>query len=119
VKIVLAGGSGSLGRRIATDLVSRGDEVVILTRSARSGLPYRHVEWDGVTVGPWAVELEGAAIVNLSGALVDRRPTPANVELLERSRVEPIEALASAAATLTTPPTVWVQASTLAIYGDR
>jgi uncharacterized protein (TIGR01777 family) len=118
VKIVLAGGSGSLGRRIATDLVSRGDEVVILTRSARSGLPYRQVEWDGVTVGRWAVELEGAAIVNLAGALVDRRPTPANVELLERSRVEPIKALAAAAETLTTPPTVWVQASTLAIYGD-
>jgi len=118
VKIVLAGGSGSLGRRIAADLASRGDEVVILTRSPRSALPYRQVEWDGVTVGPWAAELEGAAIVNLAGALVDRRPTPANVELLKRSRVEPIQALVSAAETLTTPPTVWIQASTLAIYGD-
>ena len=118
MKIVLAGGSGSLGRRIAADLTSRGDEVVILTRSPQSGLPYRQVAWDGVTVGPWAVELEGAAIVNLAGALVDRRPTPANVELLKRSRVEPIRALAAAAGTLATPPTVWIQASTLAIYGD-
>lgn len=118
MKIVLAGGSGSLGRRIAADLTSRGDEVVILTRSSRPALPYRQVEWDGVTVGPWAVELEGAAIVNLAGALVDRRPNPANVELLKRSRVEPIRALASAVGTLTTPPTVWIQASTLAIYGD-
>src|SRR5215210_1465377 len=118
MKIVLAGGSGSLGRRIASDLASRGDEVVILTRSPRSALPYRQVEWDGVTVGPWEAELEGAAIVNLAGALVDRRPTPDNIELLKRSRVEPIRALAAAARTLTTPPTVWVQASTLAIYGD-
>jgi len=118
MKIVLAGGAGSLGRRIAADLASRGDEVVILTRSPQSALPYRQVEWDGVTVGPWAVELEGAAIVNLAGALVDRRPTPANIELLKQSRVEPIRALATAARTLTTPPTVWVQASTLAIYGD-
>ncbi len=92
--------------------------MVILTRSSQSALPYRQVEWDGVTVGPWAVELEGAAIVNLAGALVDRRPTAANIELLKRSRVEPIGALASAAATLATPPTVWIQASTLAIYGD-
>ncbi len=90
VKIVLAGGSGSLGRRIAADLASRGDEVVILTRSLQPALPYRQVEWDGVTIGPWAVELEGAAIVNLAGALVDRRPTPDNIELLKRSRVEPI-----------------------------
>ena len=97
MKIVLAGGSGSLGRRIAADLTERGDQVVVLTRSPQSALPYRQVEWDGVTVGPWAGELEGAAIVNLAGALVDRRPTPANVELLKRSRVEPTRALASAA----------------------
>lgn len=118
MKIVLAGGSGSLGRRIAADLSPRGHEVVILTRSPRSAFPYRQVEWDGVTVGPWAAELEGAAIINLAGALVDRRPSLANVELLKRSRVEPIRALASAAETVRTPPTVWIQASTLAIYGD-
>ena len=117
MKIVLAGGSGSLGRRIAAGATSRGDEVVVLSRSPRPG-PHRQVQWDGVTVGPWAAELEGAAVVNLAGALVDRRPTPANVELLRRSRVEPTRALVSAAATLATPPPVWIQASTLAIYGD-
>ncbi len=118
MKIVLAGGSGSLGRRLAADLASRGHEVVILTRSPQSSSPYRQVAWDGATAGAWAPELEGAAIINLAGALVDRRPTPANVELLTRSRVEPIRALVAAAATLTTPPAVWIQASTLAIYGD-
>ncbi|MDQ6784688.1 MAG: TIGR01777 family oxidoreductase [Actinomycetota bacterium] len=118
VKIVLAGGSGSLGRRLAADLSPRGHEVVILTRSPQSSSPHRQVLWDGATAGPWAPELEGAAIINLAGALVDRRPTAANIELLTRSRVEPIRALAAAAGTLTTPPTVWIQASTLAIYGD-
>ncbi|HVF14713.1 MAG TPA: NAD-dependent epimerase/dehydratase family protein, partial [Acidimicrobiales bacterium] len=118
MKIVLAGGSGSLGRRIAADLAARGDEIVVLTRSARPGIPHRQVEWDGVTVGPWASELEGAVVVNLAGELVDRRPTAANVELCTRSRVEPTTALAIAAAGLATPPAVWVQASTLAIYGD-
>lgn len=92
--------------------------MAILTRSPQSALPYRQVEWDGVTVGPWAAELERAAIVNLAGALVDRRPTPANVELLKRSRVEPIKALASAAEVFARPPAVWIQTSTLAIYGD-
>ena len=118
MRIVLAGGSGSLGRRIAADLTARRHEVVVLTRSPRPGSPFRQVEWDGVTVGPWAAELEGAAVINLAGALVDRRPTPANVELLKTSRVEPTRALAAAAATLTTPPPVWIQAGTLAIYGD-
>jgi uncharacterized protein (TIGR01777 family) len=76
------------------------------------------VLWDGATVGSWAAELAGAAVVNLAGELVDRRPTAANVELLTRSRVQPTHALARAVAGLDEPPTVWVQASTLAIYGD-
>ncbi len=118
MKVVLAGGSGSLGRRIADDLTSRGDEVVVLTRSPRQGGRHRQVKWDGATVGPWAAELDGAAVVNLAGALVDRRPTPANVELLRRSRVEPTAALAAAAAFVPVRPPVWIQASTLAIYGD-
>ncbi|MDQ1709420.1 MAG: uncharacterized protein QOG49_805 [Frankiaceae bacterium] len=118
MKVVLAGGSGSLGRRIAADLHARGHEVVILTRSPTSGTPYRQVEWDGATVGAWAAELDGAAVINLCGALVDRRPTRANIELLTRSRVEPTRALVDAAATVDVPPVVWIQMSTLAIYGD-
>ncbi|MFI5843009.1 TIGR01777 family oxidoreductase [Catenuloplanes sp. NPDC051500] len=118
MKVVLAGGSGALGRRIAASFAGDGAEVVVLTRTARPGSPYRQVQWDGVRVGSWAGELAGAVLVNLAGELVDRRPTAANIALLTRSRVEPTLALKHAAATLDTPPAVWVQASTLAIYGD-
>lgn len=117
MKVVVAGGSGALGRRLCEDLTLRGHEVVVLTRRVRPG-SYRQVEWDGRTVGPWAAELEGSAVVNLAGELVDRRPTPANTELLTRSRVEPTRALVSASKALTVPVPVLVQASTLAIYGD-
>lgn len=118
MKVVLAGGSGSLGRSIGADLAGRGDEVVILSRSPRPHGPHRQVTWDGATVGPWAAELSGAALINLAGALVDRPPTAANIELLTKSRVEPTNALAEAVTTLDRPPTVWLQMSTLAIYGD-
>jgi uncharacterized protein (TIGR01777 family) len=117
VKVVLAGGSGALGRRLAADLAGSGHEVVVLTRTLRGG-PHREVVWDGQRVGPWAGELEGSAVVNLAGELVDRRPTPANIDLLTRSRVQPTAALAAAAGLLTQPVPVWLQASTLAIYGD-
>jgi uncharacterized protein (TIGR01777 family) len=76
------------------------------------------VEWDGRTVGAWSVELAGSAVINLAGELVDRRPTAANVDLLTRSRVEPTRALVEASSGLAEPVRVWVQASTLAIYGD-
>ena len=117
MKVIVAGGSGSLGRRLCADLSARGHEVVVLTRRPEFG-PHRQVGWDGRTVGAWADELAGAAVINLAGELVDRRPTPANIELLTTSRVQPTRALADAAAALDTPVPVWVQASTLAIYGD-
>lgn len=113
----MAGGSGALGRRLCRDLEAAGHEVVVLTRRPRPG-PFRQVEWDGRTVGPWSSELEGSAVVNLAGELVDRRPTAANVDLLTRSRAEPTRALVEASVGLTEPVPVWVQASTLAIYGD-
>jgi uncharacterized protein len=117
-KVVLAGGSGALGKRIAADLRERGDDVVVLTRTVRPGRPYRQVAWDGATVGPWADELPGSVLINLAGALVDRPPTKANIDLLTRSRVLPTRALVEAATSLPEPPRVWLQMSTLAIYGD-
>ena len=71
----MAGGSGALGRRLCTDLASAGHEVVVLTRRHRAG-PHRQVEWDGCSVGPWRDELEGSAVVNLAGELVDRQKMP-------------------------------------------
>ena len=118
MNVVIAGGSGSLGRRIADDFASRGHDVVVLTRTVRPGAAHRQVEWDGRTVGPWASELESALLINLAGELVDRRPTDRNIEMLRRSRVEPTQALAEAAEGLTVPVALWVQMSTLAIYGD-
>lgn len=118
MKYVLAGGSGSVGRRLAADIGGRGHDVVILTRSVRSEIPFRQVGWDGRTVGEWAEELSGAVVINLAGELVDRRPTAANIELLRRSRVESTEALVAASKVVEVPPVLWLQMSTLAIYGD-
>lgn len=117
MKVVVAGGSGALGGRVCEDLEAHGHAVVVLTRRVRPGR-FRQVEWDGRTVGAWSSELDSSAVVNLAGELVDRRPTPANIELLTRSRVEPTQALAAASRSLSQPVPVWIQASTLAIYGD-
>lgn len=103
---------------MAAHLERVGHEVVILTRSPRRNVGFRQVAWDGRSVGDWASELEGAVLVNLAGELVDRRPTLANLELLKRSRVEPTRALVEASQSCSEPLTLWLQASTTAIYGD-
>jgi uncharacterized protein len=118
MKIVLAGGSGALGRRLAARATARGDDVVVLTRTIRPNVAYRQVAWDGKTVGSWAGELADAVLINLAGELVDRRPTPSNISLMTRSRVEPTTALREAGERTGVPLRLWVQLSTLAIYGD-
>lgn len=118
MKVVIAGGAGALGRRLADDCARSGDDVVILTRRPRDEIAHRQVSWDGRTVGSWSAELEDAIVVNLAGELVDKRPTMKNIELLRRSRVEPTRALVAASSNVTTPPKLWLQMSTLAIYGD-
>lgn len=118
MKFVLAGGSGSLGQRLADEFASHGHEVVVLTRSPRPSSEHREMHWDGLTVGPWADELNGAVVVNLAGALVDRRPTRRNTDVLRRSRVEPTRCLVQASKQCDVAPSLWLQMSTLAIYGD-
>ncbi|MFC7491611.1 MULTISPECIES: DUF1731 domain-containing protein [unclassified Knoellia] len=121
VRVVVAGGSGTLGRRLVGDLAARGHDVVVLTRSPQPHLPVRQALWDGVTVEGWAAELEPAsrtAVVNLAGRLVDVRPTAANIASLRSSRVDSTRALVRASSGLTAPLAAWVQASTTAIYSD-
>lgn len=116
MKVVVAGGSGFLGQQLTADLITRGHEVVILTRRERPELPYEQVLWDGRTVGPWAEELAGddVAVVNLAGELVDLRPTESNIRLLRDSRVDPTRALVEASRRH--PVGRWLQASTTAIW---
>lgn len=119
-RVVIAGGTGSLGRRLSADLVASGLEVVVLTRSPRENADgTRYVTWDGRSVGDWAQELDGpgVAVVNLAGKLVDARPTAAGIAELRRSRVEATGALVAASVQA---PRVqrWVQASTTAIWSD-
>ncbi|GAB2932693.1 TIGR01777 family oxidoreductase [Rhodococcus aerolatus] len=117
MKVVVAGGTGALGRPLCDHLAERGHEVVVLTRDPRPHV-HRQVGWDGRTVGGWADELAGAAVVNLCGGLVDGRPTAENVARARASVVDPTRALATAAAALDEPVPVWLQASTLAVHGD-
>jgi len=121
LRVVVAGGSGTLGRRLVADLACRGHDVVVLTRSSQPELPVRQALWDGASVGDWAAELEPAsrtAVVNLAGRLVDVRPTPTNIASLRSSRVDSTRALVQASSALAAPLAVWVQASTTAIYSD-
>jgi uncharacterized protein (TIGR01777 family) len=117
-RVVIAGGSGALGLRIASTFEARGHEVVILTRKIRDSVSFDQRIWDGLSVdASWGALLQNSILINLSGELVDKRPTRSNIDLLKSSRVLPTKALTQAAETFGAP-LLWLQMSTLAIYGD-
>jgi uncharacterized protein (TIGR01777 family) len=119
-RVVLAGGSGFLGRALASAFARAGYEPVVLTRRVKGrGARVRQVVWDGRTPGRWARELEGAAaVVNLAGRSVDCRHTPRHRREIVESRVNSVETIGRAIAACAEPPKVLVQAASLAIYGD-
>jgi NAD dependent epimerase/dehydratase family enzyme len=115
--VVIAGGSGALGLKIAANFAEMGHEVVILTRTVREAVPFQQVVWDGRTVeNAWGRLVSGSLLINLSGELVDKRPTAKNIALLKSSRVLPSRALVEASKQYGSP-SLWLQMSTLAIYG--
>ena len=119
-RIVLAGGSGFLGRALASRLAQRGDEVVVLTRRPDSSRKaYREIFWDGRTLGPWADEFEGAhAVVNFAGKNVNCRYTPEALAEINASRVDSVKVVAAAIRRCARPPQAWIQTGSMAIYGD-
>jgi len=117
-KVLLVGGSGSLGQLLARRLSVQGYEVVIFTRSFKENIPFEQVLWDGKSIQQsWKDLFKGSIVINLAGELVDRIPTDENISLLESSRVDPTKTLVAAAKQFGKPK-LWLQMSTLAIYGD-
>jgi hypothetical protein len=119
-RVVLAGGSGFLGHALAAELLESDYQVVVLTRTPHERNDgVKEAEWDGEHLGEWIQFLEGAeAVVNLAGRSVNCRHTPENIRKINESRVNSVGAVAAAIYHVTHPPRVWVQAGSLAFYGD-
>jgi hypothetical protein len=116
-RVVLAGGSGFLGRALAAHFLKAGREIVVLTRSLGESRDVRELEWDARTVGEWQRELEGvAAVVNLTGRSVNCRYNQRNRREILNSRVESTRVLGEAIGRCARPPRVWLNAGTATIY---
>lgn len=119
-RIVIAGGSGFIGRALAREFSAQNFEAVILTRTPRERADgIREIEWDGKHLGEWISFLDGAeAVINLTGKNINCPHTPENVRAITASRVDSVNALAAALVHVKIPPRVWVQAGAAGFYGD-
>ncbi|MBM4126161.1 MAG: TIGR01777 family protein [Nitrospira sp.] len=124
MRIVIAGGTGFIGRALCALLGQAGHHVVLLTRrieeSQRSvGTHGTPVEWNGREAGAWERALDGAdAVINLAGAsIADGRWTDARKRLLTESRVDTTRLLVDAIARCSSKPHTLINASGIGYYG--
>ncbi len=116
--IVIFGANGFLGRYLSRHFARTGKEVVAVCRN-REGWSGdgMFLEWDGKTLGPWALALEGAeAVINLAGRSVNCRYNRRNRQAIVDSRVDATRVIGEAIALCKTPPKTWLNASTATWY---
>ncbi len=119
MKIVIPGGSGQVGAILARAFHGEGHDVLVLSRTPRPA-PWKTVQWNGVVVGEWAQEIDGAdVVINLAGRSVNCRYHARNRREILDSRVQSTRAVGEAIAKARRPPRVWLQASTATIYAHR
>ena len=116
--LILPGGAGYLGRRLARYFADRGFQVTVLSRRPAPDTPsVRHLLWDGRTIAGWAHAVNGAtAVINLAGRTVNCRYNAKNKAEIYESRLAPTRAVGQAIAAATDPPKLWVNASSATIY---
>ncbi len=129
MRVIIAGGTGLIGRALVCHLAPQGYEIVVLSRHpeqaaqmvARAGLPgIQTVGWDATSAQGWGTFITGeSAIVNLAGATPAHwRWTRAYRRRILESRLRAGQAIMQAIERYESPA-VLVQASASGYYGDR
>lgn len=123
MQIVVAGGTGFIGRSLCASLCQERHRVTLLTRRIEGQWPCASivtaVEWNGRSAGAWEHCLDGAdAVINLAGApIADGRWNDARKQLLMESRVLTTRLLVEALSRCFSKPRTLINASGIGYYG--
>ncbi len=108
-KVVIAGGSGFIGKYLHKKFSEDGYDVYIISRGSQ------HINWNDETAIIGA--MEGAELlINLAGKSVVCRYTKKNKSLIVSSRTETTKALQAVLEKTTIAPKLWINSSTATIY---
>lgn len=121
-KIVIAGGSGFIGKSFIHFLNKKIDaEIIVLSRrTIQNHHNIHYVKWDGENLNNWANHLEKAdLLLNLAGKSVNCRYNKPNKEDIYESRINSTYILGEAIKQCMLPPKVWINMSTATIYRDE
>lgn len=113
-RIIIAGGSGFLGQALESFFSSQGHEVLILTRKPKRANEHF---WDAINYGSWVDLISNCEVlINLTGKSVDCRYTKKNKEDIVVSRVLSTNLLNRVIQDSSSPPKLWLNASSATIY---
>jgi uncharacterized protein (TIGR01777 family) len=125
--LLIAGGTGLIGRALSSDLISDGHQVTVLTRAKQEVLVPEGVQtqlWDARTTESWAHQLEQADVmINLAGenlagsGLLPQRWSDEQKLRIRQSRLQSGSAITQAFLAATKVPRVLIQASGVGYYG--
>jgi len=122
MKVLIAGGTGFMGRHLIKSLIADNHQVWVLSRNPNKMIAdVQIVAWDGITTDGWGhLVNEMDAVVNLCGLSTSNWPwTERKKERFRASRVQPGLALASAIREASQRPGVFIQISGINHYGLR
>jgi uncharacterized protein len=108
-KIVIAGGTGFIGKYLTGEFGKMGYDIIVISRSKGD------IQWTDI---PGIIKaLENAdAVINLAGKSVDCRYNEKNKTEILRSRTETTRTLGEAIEKCEQPPALWINSSTATIY---
>jgi uncharacterized protein len=119
MRVAIAGATGLIGAALTNSLRADGHTVHRLVRRANDAAA-SDVVWNPSANQFDASRLEGVdAIVNLSGERIDQRWTTSVKRAIRDSRVDSTALLARTAASLSSRPKAFVNASAIGVYGSR
>lgn len=114
MKIIIAAGTGFLGKNLEKYFTEKGNQVYILTRNPKRK---NEIRWDAKTLGEWKNLLEGSdVLINLAGKSVDCRYTEKNKREIYDSRINSTKVLQQAVDNCINKPKIWLNASSATIY---
>jgi uncharacterized protein len=130
MKVLIAGGSGLIGREFVKQLLEAGDHPLVLTRQPAGTLELppgvTAIQWDGKSAQGWGDVINTVdAVVNLAGENIagekffPARWTPQRKALILQSRLDAGTALVEAIQAAEKKPLVFVQSSAIGYYGTQ
>ncbi len=120
MNILIAGGTGLIGRKLTEQLIVSGNRVVILSRKERSNTAsaLQFLKWDGKEIPQTDTEFD--VLINLAGeGVMDKGWTLERKKQIVESRTASTFAFVDYINAVKKKPNVFINASAVGFYGNR